>query len=385
MNGPLHVAVLAALVLAALPAQPSASFTPLTPREQAVKRALLSLVRQEDQAVLRGDRRRLQAVFLPGPASRPALAAASKRESFLRAWARTRGVRLAGVSVSLRTPRMSLPTSDRAHVFAVVSEAYSYRYAGPGPAAAFGLGVRHDYVLVRQGGRWYIRSDTFTDPLDQDTRIPTPARPAPGLATLVAAHPRLPAEGASRAAAYADRFCGAAPGCGNRGLYNPAYANYNGEGGDCTNFTSQALLAGGLRESGDWRYDRRRGEGSAAWANAEALRGHLLGSGRAVLFAAGRYPRLMQPDPAFPHGRAGALRIGDLVSYVERGHAVHTAIVTAFDRHGVPLVDSHTSDRYHVPWDLGWDRTTRYLFWHLHYPLDTPARAAGQTKGGAGA
>jgi len=362
------LALLALFGIAAAARVAAAPFTPLTPREQAVKRELTGLVRQEDQAILSGDERRLLAVFLPGREAQQALHEARERQRFLEAWSQARGVRLLSVAVSLRTPHLALRGPDRAQVFAVVSEAYTYRYLSEGQDGRFGLGVRHDYFLVRRGGRWRIARDYFTDPLDQDTRIPATAMPESGADLPAAISPQVHAPPGQPAAAYADRFCGAAPGCGNHGLYNGQYNNYNGDGGDCTNFISQSLKAGGFREQGPWTYDRRTGEGSRAWSNADGLRDYLDGSGRAEIFARGTYAALTRPSAAFPHGAVYALRVGDLISYIERGRAVHTGIVTALDGRGVPLVDTHTSDRYHVPWDLGWDRTTRYLLWHVQYP-----------------
>jgi hypothetical protein len=372
-----RILVLAALVagLAAPLGRAQAAFSPLTPEERAVKSALSSLVRQEDQAILSGEQKRLQDVFLPGKTSREALGEAKERRRFLRAWAAARGLEVTSVEVSLRTPHITFRTRDRVQVFAVVSEAYTYRYAGETVEHGFGLGVRHDYFLRREGGRWYIQADYFTDPLDQDTRIPQPATPESGVAVRGPAPTKVGDAGGRDAAAYADRYCGAAPGCGNGGLYNSHYNNYNGEGGDCTNFVSQALKAGGLRESPSWNYDERRGEGSRAWSNAEGLRDYLDGSGRADIFAGGRYADVTRPTLRHPQGAARDLQLGDLITYIERGTAVHSGLVVGFDERGVPLVDTHTSDRYHVPWDLGWDRTTRYLFWHVHYPQPRPAPA----------
>ena len=52
---------------------------------------------------------------------------------------------------------------------------------------------------------------------------------------------------ANNAISYARRYCG---------NYNPSYANYRNMGGDCANFVSQCLKAGGLDLSGcnvSWR------------------------------------------------------------------------------------------------------------------------------------
>lgn len=333
---------------------------PLTPEEQAIKISLLRLVRAEDKAILTGDEAKLKTVFEPPLEIRDAYRNARKRRDFLMAWTAARGVELSGVDVTVRTPRIRPSGPTRVRVSAVVSERYPYRYRGESGEQTFGLGIRHEYVLTRQHGHWYIRSDDFTDPLDQDTRVPVTARPASGRALRRdhASHAASP--GARAALAYADRFCGAAPGCGNDGFYHPAYRSFNGDGGDCTNFVSQVLKAGGFPETDVWTYDPRTHEASRSWANARGFFDFLAASGRATVAAAGRYPDVYR--------RAAELRPGDLVSYIEHGRAVHTSVIVGFDGHGTALVDSHTSDRYHVPWDLGWDRSTYYYFWRVHYP-----------------
>ncbi|NMP22128.1 amidase domain-containing protein [Sulfobacillus harzensis] len=366
-----------AVLIIALPGMASLipghpALTPLTPQEQAVKSALLGLVTREDQAVLDGNRRQLEQVFLL-PKAKSALRHAEERQAFLDAWSRARGLAFTAVSVSLRTPHITFSGPGRVRVFAVVSERYQYRYHDSRALDGFGLGIRHDYLLEESQGRWRIVGDDFTDPLDQNTRVSGTANPESQLVPSPGAVPSLPlAPGAAKAVAYADRYCGAAPGCQNQGFYNPAYNNFNGDGGDCTNFVSQALRAGGFRETSEWNYDRSRAEGSRAWTNARGLFDFLEGSGRATILAHGRFSAVARPNARYPRSAAGELRPGDIVSYIERGRAVHSAIVVGYDSHGVPVVDSHTSDRYHVPWDLGWDYRTYYYFWRVHYPTPKP-------------
>lgn len=350
--------------------RPHPVFVPLTPKEQAIKAVLHRLVSQEDTAIVKGQSKRLSRVFLSdAEPSRDALRHAREREAFLESWSRARALKIANLTVLVRTPHITFVSGDLVNVMGVVSESYSYHYLDNATPYRFGLGVRHYYVLQRKDNTWYIRADDFTDPLDQNTRLPSTAKPAEGRSQDPLTPSAPPSFGAQKAVLYADQYCGAAPGCGNRGFYNPSYNNYNGDGGDCTNFISQALKAGGFREVGSWSYNRQSGEGDRAWSNAQGLADFLDGSERASLYAYGRYPVVTQPTARFSHGAVSDLHPGDLISYVERGRAVHTAIVVGFDPHGVPVVDSHTSDRYHVPWDLGWDHRTRYLLWHIRYPL----------------
>jgi hypothetical protein len=262
----------------------------------------------------------------------------------------------------------------------------------------FGIGTRHAIQLVRQGSGWVVRRDWYTDPLDEDTLIPevTPADVSasggmlaalrdwqrsgrwrcspPGLEESMAAGSVAQPQGTAFAASvasgrynreaavrYARQFCGAAWGCGNGGRYNPEYRDYTDIGGDCTNFTSQVLHAGGLPMTSVWYYRRGAG-GSRAWVQTEALVNYLLASGRARLLARGRYPAVMTPDST---GRRPIDRLepGDVIGYQEKGRIVHLAPVTGRDFRGYVVVNSHTADRNMVPWDVGWDQAT--VFWLL--------------------
>lgn len=370
--------------------------TPLTPEEQMVKQALRELLQREDVAAAAGDRAALPPLFDAAvPDGAAALAHAQHRLAFVQAWAKARGVRWGAPQVSLRTPRIRFgpgPDPSVVRITAVVSEAWTYAYPD-GARQTFGIGREHHIELTRAAdGPWRIAADAFTDPLDQDTRIPGPA--SPGLQGA-APNPPAPAGSAAptggggrspydRAGAvrYADMYCGAAPGCGNGGRPNPALYDYNGEGGDCTNFVSQALhFGGGLPETGTWAFDRRSGEGTDAWAKAPALVGYLTGSGLARVTARGSAEEVWSA--------VAAAAPGDLIAYVERGAIVHMAIVSARDPHGYTLVDSHTADRYHVPWDIGWDRSARFIVLHVTgagqgaaLPPAAPTFAA--TAGGCG-
>lgn len=352
---------------------------PLTPQEQKIKHILLSLVTKEDKAIVTGHLNALHTLF---PLHSDALRRALKRAQYLKFWAESRGLNVSGVDVGLRTPAIRFLTPRRVQIFGVVSENYHLSRADALDQSPvydrFGLGIRHDYELVEKDRHWLISADEFTDPLNQDTRLAHEAVPASGF--LRSSVPLSPSPGAEKAVEYANTYCGAAPGCGNGQHYNVHYTSYNGEGGDCTNFVSQALLAGGFRMTPCWEYSRKQGEGSPAWVNADHLKHYLQASSRATLYAYGSYAQLTKPTATYPGGAVNTLRPGDLISYIERGRAVHSALVVGYDRFGYPVVDSHTSDRFRVPWDLGWDRHTMYNLWHVHYPKPVPNSLGPRTR-----
>ncbi len=336
-----------------------------------------------------------------------------RRLAYVKAWTAKRGIQLVSTDVELRTGRPQVQ-GDRAWVYVVQSASFSYVYRDDplGRVQQFGIGTRHSIELIWHNGRWLIRRDWFTDPLDEDTLVPdaTPAScgPVTGLAqarpgpagpeagwggrwwvrlltparALAAAAGEVPPGGPAAsmpvagaggnyrrdaAVAYADKYCGAAWGCGNDRRYHPRYRDYTGIGGDCTNFVSQVLgdpEGGNLPQDYVWYYRFGTG-GSPAWVQARSLVRYLLDSGRARLLARGTYERVARPEPNQPQGAVGRLRLGDVIGYEEKGNIVHLAVVTGRDSHGYVLVNSHTADRYHVPWDIGWDRKTVYWLLQL--------------------
>lgn len=154
------------------------------------------------------------------------------------------------------------------------------------------------------------------------------------------------------------------------GRYNLEYNVYSFPGGDCANFASQVLAAGGLPQEGGWRYDRRRDEGSTAWVRSDSLVWHLLSSGRAECTFKGDFRDLFEkrwPEkedtPLFAFTRS-LISEGDIIAYTKEGEICHVAVVVGFDPLGYPLIASHTSDRLFFPFDLGWTDTT--LFWFVH-------------------
>lgn len=154
---------------------------------------------------------------------------------------------------------------------------------------------------------------------------------------------------------------------------NSRYANMAtfGGGGDCTNFTSQCLRAGGWpmdyrcsTYATEWWY-RRIGEDSfdanendwwsCTWAIAENHFRYLsINHGEAI-------------DLRARPSRARALRRGDLI-YYDWGSGIfgHSAIVTAHNRRGEPLVTYRTLEpmrpRRNVHWRLRYRRRAARIY-----------------------
>lgn len=116
--------------------------------------------------------------------------------------------------------------------------------------------------------------------------------------------------------------------------YNPAYNNYNSVGGDCANFVSQCLYAGGLPMTDGWMYQK-----TVSWTYASSLYSYLAENcGTAIT------------NPA-----ASNIRAGDPVFYYSssQGRYSHAAICVGVNASNVPVVDAHNTDHLHAVWTLG--------------------------------
>lgn len=299
---------------------------------------------------------------------------------FVQHWAQKRGVRITEATAALSIPWSKI-RGDNAEFQVKQTLQLGYVYPGEKTVNRFGIGTRHWMQLVKKDSRWLIRRDFYTDGLGDDTLVPKPT-PADGSACAGhvsrAGPPVREANGGNirydrrGAAGYADKYAGLAWGAGNNHQYNSAYRDLNGNGGDCTNFVSQCLVdqeGGKLPMDCAWyyRHDRRGGSGSRAWVQTEAFASWLLYSGRAERLARGAFDELNRPGTKFPRGAVRELQTGDVIGYEEKGHIEHFAIVVGIDSHGYPLVNAHTVDRYHCPWDMGWDRRTVFHLFRIKY------------------
>lgn len=310
-------------------------------------------------------------------AGRWALEHEQRKIRYVHAWARNRHLLFTEAVPQLRVHRADV-RGNTARV--VLSQILQLGYVYPDGEGAdmvnrFGIGTRHYAEFMVKNGQWVVRREWYTDPLGDDTLVPD-IEPAggqlePRLSVPVVADPAGANTEAARrfydrqgAVAYADKYCGAAWGCGNNNKYNPRYRDYTGLGGDCTNFVSQALgdkEGGKLPMGHGWHW--YGGAGSTAWVQTDAFAGFLQYSGRARRVARGGFRDVTKPTERHPEGAIRQLRLGDVIGYEEKGDIQHFAIVTGFDSRGYPLVNAHTADRYRSPWDLGWDRrTTFWLF-----------------------
>lgn len=119
---------------------------------------------------------------------------------------------------------------------------------------------------------------------------------------------------------------------------NPAYYNFNGLGGDCTNFASQCIFAGAgvmnLTPTFGWYY-KSLNDRSPSWTGVEYLYNFLINN--------------KDEGPFAEEAPLGSLEVGDIVQLgTETGDFYHSPVVVSVDR-GRILVAAHSFDVYARP------------------------------------
>jgi len=118
--------------------------------------------------------------------------------------------------------------------------------------------------------------------------------------------------------------------------YNTNFSNYNSIGGDCANFVSQCLLAGGMQMNNDW-YWYSYSNKSSSWTGALSIKKYLVDKLGYELIS---YPSANQID------------IGDVLWYDEGAHvAICTEIIN-----GIPWVCAHNKNLHTSNWKLGFSK-----------------------------
>ncbi|MFG3658724.1 amidase domain-containing protein [Streptomyces sp. NPDC047706] len=120
--------------------------------------------------------------------------------------------------------------------------------------------------------------------------------------------------------------------------YNPAYPNFNGQGagGDCTNFVSQSLKAGGWKHVPGYVYDYTR------WFGTADIQSHsFVGVNEWSWFT-------QNAKRTTSLANVYQMDVGDVlqVDFDKDGSKDHTMIVTYRSRQGVPYLTYHSTNTY---------------------------------------
>lgn len=282
----------------------------------------------------------------------------AKKLKYLHNWAQKQGVTFTSIDTYLVVNWANSYKSTLTVNFMASTE-YCYTYENqPEAINKMRIGTYHEMSI--NSDRWLITKEWYTDPFADSLNLENLKKEENK--TLILSNKARDFsninERRKKAVEYADRYCGAASSGENDYKYNKKYRNYNSLGGDCANFASQILHEGGkFRKSGGWNYEK---DGNRAWLNARALKDYMLHSGRGSLIASGSYNKVL--------ASSYKLLPGDLVVYEKMGKVVHVSVATGADSRGYALVNCHNTDRYRVPWDLGWsDSSIKFYLIRVHY------------------
>lgn len=120
---------------------------------------------------------------------------------------------------------------------------------------------------------------------------------------------------------------------------NPLFTDYTGLGGNCTNFVSQALLAGSCvmdrRTPFGWYYESDANR-SPSWTGVDFLYNYLTGNG-------GYSPNDERSGPYGREVRPLTVQLGDIVQLYKNGEFYHTLIITGFTQNDI-LVSANSDD-----------------------------------------
>lgn len=129
------------------------------------------------------------------------------------------------------------------------------------------------------------------------------------------------------------------------------YHSNNDGGGDCTNFVSQCLKAGGApmdyNYSRPWWYDMKQDKASICWAVAHSLYWYLKTNKRINIIKGHEVQDTRE------------LEIGDLIFYENHNNVIyHAAIVTSFAEvygNREPRISQHTFNLLNGPYKKSYD------------------------------
>lgn len=210
-----------------------------------------------------------------------------------------------------------------------------------------GYGVDHTVVLEQDAFGYRIVSDTYdegdltgmqsTDYIEEEVTVEAGSLQEQQYTAYPAGYDP------AKAAAYADKYVKEGiSGTVDESAYNLTdYISMNGRGGDCTNYASQCIHAGGMQMDDTWFY-KSASFFSSAWSTASENYAYMSGKGKAV------------DNPT-----SSDIFLGCPVYYQSSDHIVHTTICVGKNSAGVPIIDSHNNDYYHVRWNY-WGDSTHY-------------------------
>ncbi|MBS4534851.1 amidase domain-containing protein [Clostridium sp. D2Q-14] len=278
---------------------------------------------------------------------------------YLHKWSEKQGIKFISIET---TPIINWTKEYEEKITLNLTASTEYKYVYEDDIESvntFRIGTYHEMDIQEQDDEWIIIKDWYDDPFADILSIKEENRD--DIKNIIlegeSKNPEL-SERRIQTIEYSDKYAGAADDGSNNYKYNSDYKNYNSLGGDCANFASQSLYEGGsFEKTYSWNYIK---DGTRAWVNAQGFKDYMLHSGRGGLIAYGDYNEILKSSYQ--------LLPGDIVAYEKKGKVVHISMVTGIDSKGYRLVNCHNTDRYMVPWDLGFSASLiKYWFIRVNY------------------
>ena len=283
------------------------------------------------------------------------------KAKYINNWAQKQGANFIEINPKVIFKKTKV-NEETANFSILCNTEYKYVYSNePNKINCSVIGTHHNLKLIKKDGSWIITKEWYTDPFADSLKLENIkvdqikdyiiSQPERDLSTIN--------DRRKSAVEYATKYCGAASKEEFGYKYNKAYRDFNPEGGDCANFASQILHeGGGFKTNSAWNYDK--GSATGPWINADKFTHYMLNSGRASVIAHGSFEKVYKASYK--------LLPGDFVAYEKKGDITHISTVTSADSKGYPLVTCHNTDRYNVPWDLGWsNKNMKFWLVHVHY------------------
>ncbi len=278
-------------------------------------------------------------------------------------------VEIVGADVTLKIVDSKL---DNGRLILNVNEWTFFDYddlEGTGDAVdVSGYGVDHVIKLSKVGEKWLIDEDYFEDTL-MGLPEPKPEKnnnkvslkdgglrqagvsAINGKLTQTASYTIYTGYKPSDAVAYSEKWVYHSPSSGNyESYYNPDWPNYNSVGGDCANYTSQSIYAGGMPMAAgavygtDGWFHYSSTNRSASWTGAKQLRTYMSNS-RGKVINSPSNSQVWMGCPMF-------------VDWYSDGSYDHAYFCVGQNSSGTAIINSHNSDKYHVKWNYGYSSST---------------------------
>ncbi|SCH03537.1 Putative amidase domain [uncultured Clostridium sp.] len=270
-----------------------------------------------------------------------------KKMKYIENWSNKQGVNFNDIKTRVVVKKFKEKEEDLYGIICTVSTEYKYSYENePDVTNMFRIGTYHYLNVVIRDDQYVIVKEWYTDPFEDSLNLDN--IDTVEIENYIKNHEKVEVQLTNeqqKAINYAHQYCGAAADEEYGFKYNKNYRDFNPEGGDCANFASQILYESGRFKKNDtWNFNGK--DGTKAWVNAQGFKNYMIYSGRAQYITKGAYNDVYK--------EAYNLRPGDIVGYEKGGRITHVSTVTGLDSKGYPLVTCHNTDRYLVPWDLGW-------------------------------